>query len=275
MKQLVAPGVVQITSAPGLRSFVNPLTPRPPCFLTLWRDCTNMDAYLQFANGVIYHYDAPSDDDVRALVNAFVIGRTFNRSFRRSLSLGGGYEVFVGIIPSTAVVIYSYPPYFGTDPGDCPMGLDWGSLVWDSPPDTVLIDGTGSATYSFVRNVASSSGVCPLADDSDAQIVNSGTLSYTGPDVASVATVELTANHVGDVLGPTWVTVAVIITDAASNVLLDVEYTRSQPLTTVDYPFTVPATVVNPITVLTGQTCASNGDGPAAIAFRLTLTPST
>jgi hypothetical protein len=75
---------------------------------------------LVFSDGSVYHYFASAANDVRVLTNALWHGVTFNAQFRRALNVGGAYEKFPGTIPSSATLIYDYPPYAGTDPGDCP-----------------------------------------------------------------------------------------------------------------------------------------------------------
>jgi hypothetical protein len=193
MKALTSPGVVQISSTPGRRKFRPLIPPRPPCFLALYRDCTNTDAYLQFADGQIWHYDSPSDEVVVALTTAVTHGASFNFSFRRSLTLPGGYEKFTGSIPGTASLIYQYPPYPGSDPGPCPSGFPW-ALIW-LPPD-IFFDGDGTdpvwtETAAGLTSFTSLAGG-PLSDSSvyagDSSV--SGTMSYTGGGGPAVATVS-------------------------------------------------------------------------------------
>lgn len=134
MKQLSSPGRVQVTSTLARSRSTQSVAARVPCFKQLWRDCTNMDSYLVFHDNTVYHYDADSLDDVRQLTEAMWHGVLFNARFRRSLSVPGGYERFTGTIPSTAVLIYSYPPYPGTDPGDCPSpGCSHPNAIQDLP----------------------------------------------------------------------------------------------------------------------------------------------
>lgn len=193
MKALIAPGLVQISSTPGRRKYAPLSPPRPPCFLNLWRDCTNTDCYLQFANGAIYHYDSPSDETVVALTVAVRHGGTFNAGLRRSFSIPGGYEIFTGSIPGTASLIYSYPPYPGVDPGPCPSGFPW-ALVW--LPPQIFFDGDGTnpvwtETASGVTSFTSLAG--GPASDSSVYAGDSScdaTQIYTGPGGPAVATIS-------------------------------------------------------------------------------------
>ena len=119
MKQLVAPGVERVSSTLA-RSRVSGSAPgRAVCFVDIYRDCTNDDCYLQFSDGSLYHYIAPASAIAQSITVARWHGVTFNELFRRSLTVGGGYERLSGGLPSTAALIYSFPPYAGTDPGPC------------------------------------------------------------------------------------------------------------------------------------------------------------
>jgi hypothetical protein len=131
MKALVSPGVVQQSSVIGRRSFrVSPVV-RPPCFASVWRDCSDDAAYLTFSNGTTYHYFPPAGADAVEIILASVLGRNFNVRLRRSFDSQAGYERWPGAIPGSAVLIYSFPPYPGNDPGPCPPpGPDWSLADW-------------------------------------------------------------------------------------------------------------------------------------------------
>jgi hypothetical protein len=138
---------------------------RPPCFLQVWRDCTNDTAYYVFADGQVYEYLAPASADARTILLNPFFGSTFNDAFRRSATVDGGYMVDA-TIPGTATQIYSYPPYPFTDPGPCSsttlssywtMELTAGNFV-DDVGGFLIPQGTINTGTGIIGNCASMPG---------------------------------------------------------------------------------------------------------------------
>jgi hypothetical protein len=272
MKALVAPGVVQISSSPARAKFAPLNPPRPPCFLQLWRDCTNLDAYLVFANGDIYHYDTPSDETAVALTVAVTHGLAFNQGLRRSFSVPGGYE-FVGSIPGTANLIYQFPPYPGTDPGPCIASLNFNDLIWDSPPDTDTPTGTGFNTFSNFQNSYSMFSICPNVDNSNATGSNSAQLTATlTADVACNLQWTLSDYNEGFPGSPS--SAEFVVLDSTFTLFLNVFFDNTTPMGVYNFPFTVPATAVMPLIVgYSTNSCSSIG-ATASIRHAGVLTPA-
>jgi len=272
MKALVAPGVVQITSTLARGRFAPLNPPRPPCFAELWRDCTNLDCYLVFANGQIYHYDTPSDQVAVALTVAVKHGLSFNSGFRRSFSIPGGYEV-VSSIPVTADLIYSFPPYPGTDPGPCTASLNFNELVWDSPPDTDTPTGTGFNTFSNFQNSYSMFSSCPNVDNSNATGSNSAQLTATlTADVACNLQWTLSDYNEGFAGSPS--SAEFVVLDSTFTLFLNVFFDNTTSTGVYNFPFTVPATAVMPLIVgYSTNSCSSIG-AIASIRHSGVLTPA-
>ena len=272
MKALVSPGRVQISSTLARGGSVNNRPGRPPCFVSLWRDCTNMDGYLLFSDGSLYHYDAPAMDVVVALTKALIHGQSFNFFYRRSLTVLGGYEKFTGIIPGTAMLIYHYPPYPGTDPGPCSTGL-FDALTWPVPFTTytapVPVFGAAGNMASFTIDWEDPSNATAVFWDYDfnaAPINTQGHLVFTSATPYSCnAHVVVTNDNVmaGGYLLQVW--------QDGVNVLNESLGTPG----TFDFPFTIIAGTGSLVEVVWDAyfSPASGGSPPAHSSALLTLTP--
>jgi|SRR5579872_368135 len=236
MKRLVSPGVVQITSAPGRVAYAFPSRSRPPCFSQLWRDCGSGDAFLVFSDGSIYQYFSTGVDVTRQILTEPLYGREFDFLYRRGLLSPGGYLRLTGGVPGGAVLVYSQPPYLGSDPGPCPAGPDWSSLLWSN---------SSSLTFGGSWVVSPVAGL--LGDTFDAQCnlnlaatsgfaTQSGHVSYNGPSAA--CHLDVTFSHASN---PAAFILAAVAIQQGSTVILNAAVSVLG-VGTHHLPFTVPST---------------------------------
>lgn len=190
VKQLVAPGVVQISASSSGRRRTTSTGLRPPCFVQIWRSCSGDTCYLEFSDGSIYLYDSPAAAVAAQIVNADVHGIVFNRGVRRSIGLGGAYAR-VGAVPGSATLVYALPPYEpAATLGPCPVGPDWPSAVWARFPAALPsgsfsfspANGAMGDTLNAVFNSGPSPTFCEAGTDAR--------VNYAGPAANSQLTVD-------------------------------------------------------------------------------------
>jgi hypothetical protein len=178
MKQLNPDGSITIPSN-------LPRTRRGPdsrgiriCFSEIGRSCALKTGYLTFTDGSAYEYAAPGNTDVEQLCAALQRGRMFNFSVRRSR--GGFTRGFIP--PGDYQIIYSFPPYAGTQPIDCAdIKPDWTMTGWSVT--TAAPQAGQTITFSLDpgtgdTEVASFSGV---GHTFSGNWTYEGDLSFTGP----------------------------------------------------------------------------------------------
>lgn len=177
MKKLVGPGQVVIPSnMPRTNLGLDSRGPRL-CFFQLGRSCSDKEGFFLFADGSSYAYTPESNGLAEILCAAPQRGKFFNLAVRRA---GGGFTR--GFVPPADYeTIYSYPPYPGTAPDACVLGMiHWGDLIW-APVGSA----TGDAAGSFVAqdfSLSATSTITPVVDSGWKWI---GTLTYNGPAAAS------------------------------------------------------------------------------------------
>lgn len=126
---------------------------RPPCFDTIWRDCSTQDGYFGFSDGTFYRYPAGAEV-ARNCANRLLRGVTFNKPANRRPKLGFAAYEKIDAIPETAVLLYpgdapSFPP--GWPP--CPEGSDWSNLNgqdFDFSDESGFISTSSSASALLV-----------------------------------------------------------------------------------------------------------------------------
>jgi hypothetical protein len=271
VKTLVSPGVVGLVSAPARRRFADPTHSRPPCFAAIYRDCTDDSAYLVFANGVTYRYDPSAGDVSVDITTATTHGRYFDFFARRQPG-DAGYERWTGGIPGTAELIYSFPPYPGTDPGPCALGINFNDLVWDSPPDTNVEIGTGTNTFSNFQNAGALDTNVPLPGISLAGFANFGMLTFVGPDQACSFEVDIFDYLPGD--APNTTLGQIVMQDGTFANLANFIMDGSTPPGHYSFPFTVPSGIIQPIFIgyVTNRCIADST--PARLNFAFTVLPA-
>lgn len=110
----------------------------------LGRSCSLDQGFITFLDGSQYAYDPGSKSDIEDLCASLIRGRQFNFGVRRSR---GGFQRSP-VLPGDYEVIYTYPPYPGTQPPPCPKGnfLGWFTI---SPHDPSVIIAEGDFFFQF------------------------------------------------------------------------------------------------------------------------------
>jgi hypothetical protein len=175
MKKLVALGQVVVGSGRP-RTRVGPDSRGLRiCFAQIGRSCSLKTAYYTFTDGSAYVYSPISNLDAEALCASPIRGRAFNFAVRRALV--GFVRGFVP--PGDFEVIYSFPPYAGSQPAACSTGtLDWTLLVWDTytllnfPPDAIVTGvAAGDSFNGQCQGINLDAGISPVH----------ASLTFTGP----------------------------------------------------------------------------------------------
>lgn len=104
------------------------------CVAQIGRSCVLDQGYVTFTDGSAYVYGAPSKDEFEDLCASVQRGRQFNFQVRRSRA--GYVRGFTP--PADYEIIYSFPPYPGSQPPACNvcggMNTDFNAEVWSVDP---------------------------------------------------------------------------------------------------------------------------------------------
>ena len=259
-------GMKKLVSGPAIIIPSNfPRTRRGPdsrgirlCFQELGRSCSLQQGFLTFTDGSAYSYDAPSLDEVVALVVQLQRGRVFNLFTRRSRT--GFVRGFTP--PADYETIYSFPPYEGTAPAACPLpGVPWDQLSWSR---TVFVPGSVFPwTFNPLTGMAAlqNQQLSCFPDSAGANATTVATLSFTGG--ATPSTFEIQA---GDVFGViTWQAVIDVSVNGSS--VYNSTFLQTGSFAEID-PFTVPDSLGVPESIVcTVQLSLISIVSPDAISF--------
>jgi hypothetical protein len=148
VKKRTGPSTVVVLGQPGIK---NGLPSSRLCFSAIYRDCASDMAWFVFEEGQVYEYfNTGAAEQARQIANAAVHGNYFNAFVR--LPPGGDF-LPGAIIPGTAELIYSFPPYTNAFVQACPLVV---FALWvpfgDGTPGDVISNTPGNIAYDTSLN---------------------------------------------------------------------------------------------------------------------------
>lgn len=168
MKKRTGPSTVIVVGNPALRT---QLPTRRLCFSKIYRDCAADMAWFVFEQGQVYEYfNTGAAEQARQIANALIHGSYFNLAVRLP---PGGLFLAGAIVPGSAELIYSYPPYTNAQVDVCNIcsgkvrnaqDIVWG--VTTASNQTVTINHQGDSldvTFEWLLNPVSTGVVQPAS----------------------------------------------------------------------------------------------------------------